>query len=158
MREYDEYCRRELPEKIPGWTHPDFRRRVGDCIYDFSKPGPPKLRPSVHGREGRLRDLSGKNALLSRHFYYFGDEPIRLHGGLMPIVHRTQGHKSRANAEYAEAFVDWIEGQNNPINGLVGEPQHKSLVMSLSPDCGDGHPPLTKHFKHRKSKPKPGCP
>src|SRR5713226_6667476 len=34
FEEYDIFCRRSLPEKIPEWTNSDFRRKVGDCIYD----------------------------------------------------------------------------------------------------------------------------
>src|SRR5262245_52664126 len=48
MQEYDAYCRRHLPEKIPDWGSDDFKRRVGDCIYDFTCPDWPALRPGVH--------------------------------------------------------------------------------------------------------------
>jgi hypothetical protein len=34
IREYDELCRASLGEKIPDWTNSDFRRKMGDCIYD----------------------------------------------------------------------------------------------------------------------------
>src|SRR5689334_20603064 len=44
---YDNWCRKKLPNKIPDLTSQDIRRRVGDCIYDFSTIAG-TLRPSVH--------------------------------------------------------------------------------------------------------------
>lgn len=111
MKEYDTFCREKLPEKIPDPKNPDFRRRVGDCIYDFSNfESSPKLRDSVHSEANRGTDLAGKNALLSEHFYYFGNKPVSLPAELHPIIHRTQGHKSRANSEYQDAFIKGLEG------------------------------------------------
>jgi hypothetical protein len=122
MRDYDAFCRRDLPGKIPAWGSDDFRRRVGDCIYDFSRQDRPIIRRGVHDERNREVDLGGVNALLSEHFYYFGDDPEPLPRPLLPIVHRMQGHKSRANADYAEGFVAWIEGLGLAANQLRGEP------------------------------------
>src|SRR5437870_11983954 len=33
MSEYDKFCSESLRNKIPDMHSPDFRRRVGDCIY-----------------------------------------------------------------------------------------------------------------------------
>lgn len=129
IREYDSHCKIHLPGKIPDWTSSDFRRRVGDCIYDFSHPGP-KLRPGVHKETNRTKDLSGLSVLLSKHFYYFGDSPVRLPEFLRPIIHSTQGHKSHANAPYNRRFVDWIERFESRRNRLVGQPQLKKELMS----------------------------
>lgn len=134
MREYDAFCQRSLPCKIPHWGSRAFQERVGDCIYDFSAPGRPRIRPSVHGEPNRDVDLGGKNALLSDHFYYFGDQPEPLCEGLRAIIHQTQGHKSRANAEYAERFVAWIESLGLPLNHLRGEPQLRRQIME-DPTC-----------------------
>ncbi len=110
MQEYDEYCQRHHPRKIPQWRNrKDYRLRVGDCIYDYSDGEPPILRWSVHDEGNRERDLGGKCALLSNHFYYFGDKPIKLPDRLGPIIHATQGHKSDANQPYIEEFINWIE-------------------------------------------------
>src|SRR2546429_3618769 len=89
LRDYDTFCRRQLRGKIPKWTSKDFIARVGDCIYDFSRPRRPLLRDSVHGEQNRKVDLGGRNALLSEHFYYFGDHPVQLPAHLRPIVHQT---------------------------------------------------------------------
>lgn len=124
MEEYDLYCGKYLKGKIPNWGNSDYRRRVGDCIYDFSR-GRPVLRESVHDASNQEVDISGKNALLSTHFYYFGDHPIDLPPVLREIEHRTQGHKSRANEPYVEKFEEWISSSGYQLNSVNGEPQLK---------------------------------
>jgi hypothetical protein len=134
MPEYDSFCRVSLPGKIPDWTSSEFSRKMGDCIYDFSYPGKPKIRPSIHAEGNRERDLSGLCVLLSKHFYYLGDEPLQLPKSLLPIIQPTRGHKSHANAPYVHQFVDWIESQKKSQNRLLGQPQLKSKIMLLSPE------------------------
>lgn len=128
MEEYDHFCREKHPKKIPDWRGHDYRLRVGDCIYDFSQGHSPKLRLSVHDDGNRERDLSGQYALLSTHFYYFGDKPVELPDHLRPIIKQGQGHKSDANDPYVEQFVKWIEAKFKP-NKLYGEPQLKARFV-----------------------------
>lgn len=130
MKEYDEYCVTHLQGKVPNWRSRYFKRKVGDCIYDFSKPGTPRVRRSVHTEKNRRVDLSGENALLSDHFYYFGNRPRRLPAHVSPIVQQTQGHKSRANAPYMDAFIDWIEGLGLQRNELYGPPLGRRKIMT----------------------------
>jgi hypothetical protein len=134
MRDYDDYCHSALPAKIPDWRHGDFRRRVGDCIYDFSSGATPTVRDSVHTDANRERDLGGVNVLLSDHFYYFGNNSERLPDHLLPIVHQTQGHKSHANEEFAHPFVQWIDGLGIVPASLCGEPQMKHMILAMTPD------------------------
>ncbi|WP_378174909.1 hypothetical protein [Aquimarina sp. SS2-1] len=108
LEEYDEYCKTYLPEKIPNITHSDFRRRLGDCIYDYSNGGFLQ-RAGVHNKNNIQTDLGGKNVLLSTHFYYFGNQAIPLHPDLEKIIHQGPGHKSNANNPYVKGFIDWIE-------------------------------------------------
>ena len=123
LEEYDLYCQSELPNKIPDWRSRNYKKRMGDCIYDYSNSHPPKLRWSVHNEENRKRDLGGENALLSKHFYYFGDKPVKLPEELHPIIHATQGHKSNSNDQYVDAFISWIEHKGFKKNTLIGKPQ-----------------------------------
>ena len=125
MAEYDQFCQAHLPGKIPQWQSRDYARRVGDCIYDYSKGEPPRMRKGVHDEGNRARDLGGQYALLSDHFYYFGNQPVGLPDHLKPIIHSTQGHKSNANQPYAKAFVSWIERLGYEPNEPHGEPQLK---------------------------------
>ena len=126
IQEYDELCKTKHLKKIPVWQSKDYRRRVGDCIYDFSEGKVPKMRKGVHDEGNKERDLGGINALLSKHFYYFGDKPVTLPERLGPIVHNIQGHKSASNDSYADDFVRWIEGTRYKRNQLYGNPQLKA--------------------------------
>jgi hypothetical protein len=128
MKEYDEYCKTSLPKKIPNWRSRDFRLRMGDCIYDFSTGIRPGLRWSVHTEHNRKRDLSGKFALLSKNYYYFGDKPVPLPETLHGIVHDTQGHKSNQNEPYVQTFVDWIENLGYSKNKINGKPQYEAQL------------------------------
>jgi hypothetical protein len=128
LPEYDAFCRSSLRGKIPNWQSKQHGRRVGDCIYDFSLPGPPRMRPGVHDERNRKTDLGGRYALLSDHYFYFGDRPRELPEHLIPIVHQTQGHKSAANRKYAGNFVSWIEGLSLKPNRLYGRPQMESEI------------------------------
>lgn len=142
LRDYDAFCRRRLRGKIPKWDSADFRRRVGDCIYDFSRSGEPRLRSGVHDERNRTVDLGGENALLSKHFYYFGDKPIALPSRLAAIIHQTQGHKSRSNQPYVKRFVAWIDELPLRPNRLYGEPQIRieaSLDSDVLSKCGSRH-------------------
>jgi hypothetical protein len=129
MKEYDQFCQASLPRKIPNGASSDYRLQAGDCIYDYRVGNYPKIRPAVHNECHRRRDLGGKFALLSTHFYYFGDHPVPLPKELYPIIHTTQGHKSIQNQPYAQSFVNWIENLCKKKNKLYGIPQfvRKSL-------------------------------
>ena len=89
MEEYDVFARDKCPGKIPSWFDRDVRRRLGDAIYDFSCD-PPRIRRSVHGEQNRERDISGEYALISDHFYYFGDKPRSLPKRLRSIARQHQ--------------------------------------------------------------------
>jgi len=131
MQDYDKYCQTYIPRKLPKWrSRKDYRLRVGDCIYDYSHGEPPKLRWSVHDESNRERDLGGKYALISNHFFYFGDKPLKLPNRLRPIIHATQGHKSNSNQPYLEEFVKWISNCGFKPNKLYGEPQLKSEFIT----------------------------
>jgi hypothetical protein len=133
MAEYDEYCQRSFPRKVPAWDSTDFRRRVGDCIYDYSNGPEPEIRASVHNEGNRKTDLGGRNVLLSDHFYYFGRQAVALPKSLWPVRHGTQGHKSRANDPFATKFVAWIERLGRPSNVVIAEPQLKERILALNP-------------------------
>jgi len=120
---YDLFCQSNYPGKIPDWRNSDFKRRVGDCIYDFSNGNLPKIRLSVHDEQNRKTDLSGEHILISNHFYYFGNKPEKLPESLRSIIHNQQGHKAGSNQPYLEEFIEWIEKFEK--NKLYGDPQLK---------------------------------
>lgn len=132
LEDYDIYCKEFLQNKIPNKRSRDYRLRVGDCIYDYSSKPFPKLRSSVHTEENRNTDLGGKFALLSKNFYYFGNEPVKLPKDLHPIIHRTQGYKSNSNFPYIKKFITWIENLGYGKNKLFGDPQLKKEFLKFS--------------------------
>ena len=119
---YDHYVREHIPNKIPKWFSRDVRRWLGDAIYAFSVD-PPSVRLSVHNESHRESDLGGYYALLSYHFYYFGDQPRQSPDHLLPIVKQGSGHRSRANDPYVEEFLDWLNSLDLKSNRVSGKPQ-----------------------------------
>jgi hypothetical protein len=122
---YDLMCQSTYPGKIPDWQSHDFKRRVGDCLYDFSNGTPPQMRIGVHDERNRETDLGGDHVLISNHFYYFGDKPIKLPDSLLPLIHSQQGHKVDSNQPYLEEFVEWLDSLGLELNKLHGDPQFK---------------------------------
>jgi len=121
LRDYDRLAPSRWPHRIPDVWSRDPSVRLGDCIYDFSS-GSPIQRKGVHGPDNELKDLRGKNALLSRHFFYFGREAIPLPVHLFPICHQTQGHSSKSNAPYTDAFIRWLRSLMLVPCRLYGQP------------------------------------
>jgi hypothetical protein len=123
LQAYDLHCRRSLPSKIPVLSHPDWRRRMGDCIYDYSRSTEPAIRPGVHNEGNRNTDLKGENSLHSTHFYYFGEKAVPVPPPLLALIKKSQGHKKIENAALIQQFETWI--RQFRLNALLGEPQLK---------------------------------
>lgn len=136
LREYDAYCRQFLHGKIPDWKHTDWKQRVGDCIYDYSRGEHPKIRKGVHCECNRTRDLGGKNVLLSEHFYYFGVEARSLPVDLRELVKKNQGHKKIERKDILEEFEKWIAQFKK--NTLYAEPQ-MPWIIDKKGSCGCGN-------------------
>jgi hypothetical protein len=132
MAEYDAHTRTELPGKIPDWSSPELQRRLGDAIYDYSHSKNPLLRKSVHGEANRITDLSGENALLSTHFFYFGDEAIPLPDGLRPIAQNQQGHRKQLNGPCIGEFVNWVNGFRVAPGTVIGKPLFNPFAQESS--------------------------
>ena len=122
MEEYDTFTQQYLPEKVPDCSSRDPRRRLGDSIYDFSCT-PPRMRQEVHSEKHRQKDMSGVNALLSNHFWYFGDKACKLPDNLRQIVKQGPGHRSKSNEPDIEKFLEWLDGLGLEPNRLYGRPQ-----------------------------------
>lgn len=122
MKKYDRYCKTSLMEKIPDIASADYRRRVGDCIYDYNDGNEPTLRLGVHTKDNVDRDLRGEYALLSDHFYYFGRNAIDIPEQFKVIARQGQGHQSIKNQFIKYEFVNWLQA-NHQRNCLLGDPQ-----------------------------------
>ena len=121
MSEYDDWTRRELPEKIPARSR-DWRRRAGDSIYDFDDDPPTVHKDAFHTVANRKTDLGDRYALLSEHFYYFGGTPLELPEHLRPIIPTGRAHQSPKNDPYVEPFEAWITSEFE-ANKLYGMPR-----------------------------------
>ncbi|MBX2942710.1 MAG: hypothetical protein KF860_10210 [Cyclobacteriaceae bacterium] len=124
LSEYNEYCSEELRNKIPQPGSPDWRLRMGDCIYHNEGFEKLSLRPdSIHKIEHSDRDLGGINVLLSHEFYYFGEKAVIIPKHLKQLIKRNQGHLKITNEYLIEQFEEWIK--QFPKNTICGEPQLK---------------------------------
>lgn len=132
---YNEFCRNYLPNKIPSLDDSDYKRKIGDCIYDFKSERTVILRPSVHREGNRVTDLGGKYALISDHFYYFGNNAIELPQELIPIIKQWQGHRSSSNEPFKFQFEKWIENTGFKLNSVNGKPQIKLEFIKNTKDC-----------------------
>ena len=133
LRDYDARARAGGIPRIPNINSNSLQDRLGDCIYDFSA-GEPVQRPSVHGPANMATDLSGKNALISSDFYYFGRNAIMLPEDLRPIVHQGQGHRRPSNEPYVDRFVSWIRNSGFD-NGQVHGPPDFTVDWETTQYC-----------------------
>jgi len=125
LRDYDKYCEKNLPGKIPDIRNNDYQRKAGDCIYHYSKEGKLFQREGVHNKENIDTDTRGIYSLLSNNFYYFGKLPIPLPENLVKIIKTGQGHKSESNNECIPIFLEWINTLKNFQNKLSDTSQIK---------------------------------
>jgi hypothetical protein len=122
LSDYDQFCTNSLRGKIPNLNSRDYRKKVGDCIYDFTENSRGTQRLSVHGPANKAKDLRGKHALLSDHFFYFGSNAIPIPERFSLLIRQGQGHQSDKNNPIKFEFIEWLTTKFKP-NKLYGEPQ-----------------------------------
>lgn len=120
MRAYDAWSA-QRPRKRPDPAHLDPRRRVGDSIYDFASD-PPAVRPGPHTAADRDHDLSGRRALLSTRFMYFGRAAVPLPPHLLGLVKVGPGHRSGSIAAMEGLLVEWLESLGHPWGSVLAPP------------------------------------
>jgi hypothetical protein len=121
LADYDQFCRKSLQNKIPIWKTNKWHLRMGDCIYDYSKPGDPTIRKSVHNETNRETDIGGKFSLLSTHFHYFGLAAVQIPNDLKQLIKQGQGHKIIQQEELVIKFENWIK--QFKANTMLSAPQ-----------------------------------
>lgn len=142
LEEYDRFCQQHLRQKIPAINTSDWRLQMGDCVYDFSHEGEPVLRQNVHNEINRKRDFDGRNALLSEHFYYFGEEARPLPHELKPLIKKYRGHQVIAQESLIAQFEEWI-GQYR-LNTIYANPQ-LLWEFTINATAADDVPPANQH-------------
>lgn len=86
------------------WRDPRFRaKRPGgtappDNFYRAGRGGSlVRVGNALHGPELAAQDISERHALVSWHFWYFGDQSPELPTELVHLIHSGQGHSLHAN-------------------------------------------------------------
>lgn len=142
---FNEYWVR-YPSKRPSPRTPV--RKMGDNIWHQDAFGKWCCAPGgIHDERNRGRDLSGKNALISSEFYYFGRDAIEIPDKFHYLIASTQGHKKNDDAYLITRFWKWLANRAPKLgrNGLpvsfadqncgVCECNRESK-RSSAPDCG----------------------
>lgn len=95
--------------------------KCGDNIYEPLSPVGFHQLPSQHSRgscenpSSKEHDLSGKNSLISKLFYYFGQKRIDLPDSLS-IMKTGRAYKNRFTEETKTAFLDFIYRQKPGVH------------------------------------------
>jgi len=95
----------------------NWRRRQGDNIYHRLSPRDWHQLPGPHELRDAQKDLAGKNAVISTHYYYFGASAIPLPRSLQTLIAKTQGHRSRFPNHLIKRFTTWITRHRPGIHG-----------------------------------------
>jgi len=81
----------------------------GDNIYSKDESGVWRQHPlSYHGDKDMRRDLSGKNVLISKNFYYFGGNAVEILEDYRSLVPSGRGHRNKHNLEIVREFIQWL--------------------------------------------------
>jgi hypothetical protein len=96
--------------------------RRGDNIWHQDSSGEWRIVPgAMHGEGHRERDTSGKTALISTEFFYFGCEAIPIPVEFSGLLATTQGHKNTYDPGVISSFWEWL-CHTAPKPGRIGDP------------------------------------
>jgi len=110
-------------EKKPDLKNKDWRRHQGDNVYKKNADGLWTQLPGPREAANMEKDLRGKHAIISDHFYYFGTNAVELPAGFRKMIHTNQGHRSQFPNELVREFVKRLEGEYEC--GVHGEPTER---------------------------------
>lgn len=127
-------CAMRVDEVLPlgdYWRDSRFRaKRPGhrgppDNFYRADQSGSlVRVANTLHGTKLATGDISGRNALVSWHFWYFGDRSPELPTDLVHLIHSGQGHSVRANrrSDDVPKLLAWLAHWPPGINGVPIDP------------------------------------
>jgi hypothetical protein len=121
--EYEEYFSDpRFAARIPDRTRSEVIYKCGDNIYQPLTNGTFRQLPSQHShKDGTVNpttmasDLSGRNALVSQLFYYFGASGPELPENLHDLI-TGRGHKSRFTPDVIARFIEFIKDYPEGVN------------------------------------------
>lgn len=99
----------------------------GDNIYQKKGDKWLQKRNMHHFKSDIVRDVSGENVLVCKHFWYFGKKALRLPNKFHPIVKKGPGHKITCDKDTILQLMDWLKLNSMGI---------KSLPFTEDKHCG----------------------
>jgi len=95
--------------KLPGVGKEAWQRH-GDNIYSRLPDGTWYQRRNIHHvSKDMARDLSGKNVLVCRRFWYFGKSAPLLPESLLLLLKRGPGHRCEDSPPLIGRFASWLD-------------------------------------------------
>jgi len=116
MEEYGSSVR--FSKKIPKKKGTRIQKR-GDNAYRFKKIKRQwEQLWCYHGPDQLEHDISGKNVLIGREFYYFGWDAVEIPDRFRSIIKKGPGHKCNFSEKLVKDFINWLKknhrrGRNN---------------------------------------------
>ena len=113
FEEYDKFCNNQYRIKLPEHS------TQGDCIlYKVDCSNTYKQRENVlHTYEIIQHEISSEFVLLSKQYYYFGDNAVEIPQHINPISPIGRGYQSVKNQQYVNEFEEWINTFEIGIHG-----------------------------------------
>lgn len=112
------------------------RQMYGDNIYHRTNINSPFVQEDSHhslphGETNTLnynRDLTGKFVLVSKDFWYFGEEAIQIPEKFISIAKVIRGYKKTNSENFINEFSDWLN--QFPQKGYIGKPYMFNKVFT----------------------------
>ena len=137
------YHDRRFSVKIPDYTRAKVLYKCGDNIYKPLPDGSFRQLQSMHSHgpsenlATKAHDLGGKNALISKTFYYFGSRALDLPESLEELK-VGRAHKNNFSQETISAFKEFMSRQTPGVNAPpTNWPLHDD---SWRASTGEDHP------------------
>jgi hypothetical protein len=130
-------CR--FSDKIPDYAKEKVIYKCGDNIYKPLPKGGFQQLQSMHSNgtlenlKLKLHDLGGVSVLISRNFYYFGSQPLKLPSELNDLK-VSRGHKNRFSDSVKLAFEKFITSKPTGVNSPPTQwpPTDESWLLGCS--------------------------
>ena len=98
---------------------------------------------SIHNKNQQNKDLSGKNVLVARHYYYFGRNALDIQEvrEKIKIPLGQSAYGCLTTGELAADFINWVKKEAEkmrPQDGMLGEPHGPVEYIKSTASCRHG--------------------
>ena len=151
---------KEYPQKRAQKCGEEFEEHYGDNIYDENLR---LVNDNNHGEWDFKRDISGKNVLICKEFYYFApDSRLVVPNEFEELVYKRRGQTLVQNNDLIQKFIDYVRscakddfGKQQGILGNIKRIEYStggncssSGTPTLSSGCGVSSQQLPKNHKN----------